>query len=1099
MKLSKIIAVIFCAYAQSVQAKLIEASTAPIVTSTDYKIVEVGNNHRKWSKAVINTVGGHVTYTTNSYIELVPGQYYVRNGATGLEWAESKEEIQACAGGAVAQQGALKMAFANNLASVGSIDVQLPDGMRVRSHPLCLSYYDTVSQQSVIIATIQDCQGQIIAPNQVIYENAFSGVDCAIRYTYTRRSWEQDVIVNPDSLPLPEEFGLSSQSVVLQVLTEFLDMPTPAKVTKSATISGVTVQEESLDWGSVRFGCGKAFFQGNSDKAAINVNKRWVETQGRHILIEELPVSVLLQNLQNKPQAAEEASLHKQLRNSYDFFNKLPVLENNNLVLVQQPPMQVASQYKSTGGFLIDYIAISADQTNFVFAADTTYLIPSYATVNFAGTTVFEGGTVVKFVNSANSTNVALSFYGPVVFQTAPYRMAVFTSKDDNSVGDSIAGSTGNPTPLSTTYLDFNLPQTNAISWIRCSYANIGFRGISFLNGIWNSQFVKCNRAIEVETATALAVRNSLFSVCTNVVTTLGSFSGEHLTIDRSTTLLAGTGSTGNLTNCIVSAVTTLGSVNRYFSPQYASGTGVFQTNGAGNYYLVNSSTNRNAGTSNINNTLAGMLKLQTTYPPLTQDSVSIVSPTIWTNTVFRDIDNLDIGYHYVPIDYMPRSINLQSTLTLTNGVAIAGWGIQMFNLGSNSLLNSSSRVENVNHIVWYPAVQEQSVSLTNIATRNSYIAGSMLQGASITLFATEVAMQGARQSFWSGPAHGTILSIKDSSLYGVDLSPYNQNSSATTYQTWTIQNNLFERCYLTMFSGVQLGDPGLTNPVSSIIVTMPLIGTTVGTTSKGKLSGGGGGGTTYINNPVSVNIYNNLFHNGGLILTFNDGFASFHPTWAIKDNLFDQATNYFTGTGNIGLATRSNNGFSTGTLNLLSGTQDVESFVPDYVQGQRGNYYYPTSGNNLSRLINAGSQYASAAGLSAYTTTTDQVLESSSVVDIGMHYRMYSGIANDQDGDGLSDSIEIAMGLDSYNPDSDFNGITDFTQNRYIDTDGDGMPNWWELTYGLNPNSSADASGDADTDGLTNLQEYINERNPIIADSMIGFINSPKSNAIIP
>lgn len=39
----------------------------------------------------------------------------------------------------------------------------------------------------------------------------------------------------------------------------------------------------------------------------------------------------------------------------------------------------------------------------------------------------------------------------------------------------------------------------------------------------------------------------------------------------------------------------------------------------------------------------------------------------------------------------------------------------------------------------------------------------------------------------------------------------------------------------------------------------------------------------------------------------------------------------------------------------------------------------------------------------------------------------------------------------------------------------GDGMPTWWEMLYGLNPNVRDDA-GDFDSDGYTNLEEYLNE-----------------------
>ncbi|MGB1261213.1 MAG: type VI secretion system tube protein Hcp [Akkermansiaceae bacterium] len=46
-------------------------------------------------------------------------------------------------------------------------------------------------------------------------------------------------------------------------------------------------------------------------------------------------------------------------------------------------------------------------------------------------------------------------------------------------------------------------------------------------------------------------------------------------------------------------------------------------------------------------------------------------------------------------------------------------------------------------------------------------------------------------------------------------------------------------------------------------------------------------------------------------------------------------------------------------------------------------------------------------------------------------------------------------------------------------DTDNDRMPNNWETAYGLNPESAADATGDPDGDGFTNLQEYIAGTHP--------------------
>jgi pectate lyase len=42
-------------------------------------------------------------------------------------------------------------------------------------------------------------------------------------------------------------------------------------------------------------------------------------------------------------------------------------------------------------------------------------------------------------------------------------------------------------------------------------------------------------------------------------------------------------------------------------------------------------------------------------------------------------------------------------------------------------------------------------------------------------------------------------------------------------------------------------------------------------------------------------------------------------------------------------------------------------------------------------------------------------------------------------------------------------------------DTDKDGMPDEWERKHGLNPNDAADAAKDADGDGYTNIEEFLN------------------------
>ncbi len=47
------------------------------------------------------------------------------------------------------------------------------------------------------------------------------------------------------------------------------------------------------------------------------------------------------------------------------------------------------------------------------------------------------------------------------------------------------------------------------------------------------------------------------------------------------------------------------------------------------------------------------------------------------------------------------------------------------------------------------------------------------------------------------------------------------------------------------------------------------------------------------------------------------------------------------------------------------------------------------------------------------------------------------------------------------------------------VDTDGDGMPDEWEKKHNLDPNDPSDGAKDADKDGYTNVEEYLNGTDP--------------------
>jgi hypothetical protein len=55
-----------------------------------------------------------------------------------------------------------------------------------------------------------------------------------------------------------------------------------------------------------------------------------------------------------------------------------------------------------------------------------------------------------------------------------------------------------------------------------------------------------------------------------------------------------------------------------------------------------------------------------------------------------------------------------------------------------------------------------------------------------------------------------------------------------------------------------------------------------------------------------------------------------------------------------------------------------------------------------------------------------------------------------------------------------------------WVDSDGDGLPDDWELAHNLNPNNPGDRDLDPDGDGLTNKQEYLAGTDPHDASSSL-------------
>ena len=82
----------------------------------------------------------------------------------------------------------------------------------------------------------------------------------------------------------------------------------------------------------------------------------------------------------------------------------------------------------------------------------------------------------------------------------------------------------------------------------------------------------------------------------------------------------------------------------------------------------------------------------------------------------------------------------------------------------------------------------------------------------------------------------------------------------------------------------------------------------------------------------------------------------------------------------------------------------------------------------------------------------------------------------NDSDFDGVSNILDPLPLDGTETSDVDGDGIGD---NADTDNDNDGMPDSFELTYDFDPLDPSDANGDADGDGISNVNEYNQRSNP--------------------
>ncbi len=904
-------------------------------------VVERGPNHRvfeNWSTNGVRT----------RYVELASG-LHVKDGKGG--WKEADLKIALDVNGAIAEGGTVKVRFTADINSRGGIALDTPSGDRFRSHVTGLAYFDRSSGQSVLLAETKSSIGKIIE-NTVVYEDAFDDIQADVRYTHAKGFFEQDVILR-EQPPAPEKLGLNPDTTELIVMTEFVESPRPksalrlpasASLTATNTATNATakasgqraavetakaVPDDVLEFKDTFIGSGKAFSEGENS-SSVRVQKEFKQLDGRQFLIESVPL---------KAAAAEMQVLKKSRHASVSKINK--ALYAGLRAPAAKPEsgsvraMQYAGISPRSAGYVVDYQQLTSSATDFTFEAGNTYLVTGLFTAS--GTTVIEPAAVIK---NTGASGASIRILGGLECRTTAERPVIFTSSNDNTIGDTISGSTGTPSQYNgpAIELDYASGCTPAtLSNFRISKAFIGVRlngsnitpGSSYLK---HGQFVNCYVAVYLPSSSyPLRVQNALVSGGTFVFASSGQTIGcEHITVDGTSYLQAAANTLG-LTNSLLVAVANAGTYTGVGNQTATSASGVFETVGAGAHYLPAGSSYRNAGVAGIDWKLRNDLGERTTFSPqILQGPISV--DTTLRRRLIRDNDTPDLGYHYAAVDYAANMVVVTngSTLVLGEGVTVAAYGLNSafwLNDGNLSLAGSPNRPT---HLLLYSGIQEQSAWWGPVNNAGGVMPFNVWHnsgsGPKISYRFAEVGPVGSYYQFYtmSGGWDFIYFDVKDSVFHGGQIA-VNAGGSGSL----TVANSLI-RC-----------------PMVSLWATQP------------------------------VSLRNNLF-----LKSMIDPWAMGGGSILAKDNVF-----YATMIWDSGGAVHGNNAYvamptSTDRFDPAQSTDKVMSSI-DFVPGLMGRYYLPPS----SVLRNAGSQTAAAAGLYHYTTSIDQVKEGTTTVDIGLHY----------------------------------------------------------------------------------------------------------------
>ncbi|HMO99730.1 MAG TPA: hypothetical protein PKE26_11520 [Kiritimatiellia bacterium] len=954
-----------------------------------------------------------------------------------------------------------------------------------RSAVAAIAFYQPENNQFIILAEPVEATPEPLL-NGAVYYDAFEGVNADVVYSVHPWGLEQDVVVY-GGLPHPKTLGLNPETTILCVLTELLDADGRidrqgmSDTSETANFRPIHVYKE-VNGSEARihdFQRGIAYEHdsaitiggGYVGENSVNVRHRLVDLEGRRFLVEELDFA---EAASRAPEVIAQEILPPQTRG----VPRVRAVRDTDMAEAEVPETNgqtlLAYQPRGTAFLVIDYLDYAGAVSNdVVFRAGDTHYVSGDLIINDATLTVMPGA-VVKF-----ATNAAIKLINNARIVTKSHSLnpALFTSAYDTNSGQNIPGYAGGVVhPFKAGLIVENLAQQ--IEGIRFQHA---LRGIQFTataagdQWIEHCQFHRVERGIEAVDMTNrwIDVKNTLFTGGVQAVwmrktnlrmgnVTLDNLTGVGVVITGAPSYAVINDSLfASLTNTVFAysggATPTLTHNARYNAPLGSLGANVlvltnspFRTGPHGTYYLDQSSPLINAGSQ------AAHLEPE------------LYHFTTATNHLKETNSVVDIGFHYgTPID--TDGDGLYDYVEDGNGDGL----YEPDAYDPSDWLNADTDGDGLNDhdefLLHHTDPQNADTDGDGFTDGQEVAAGADPLNASsyLTTISGNITYDGRQPGLIHVTARsdtGLVLHLNfdhDSGATVADVSGHANHAGVHGGAAWTADGYRGGGYYFNGSNGYLriTRHTSFDTPRFTISAWVKLDGTNVTVPARGLFGRHRAGYNTHSwwAFADSAGLRGQLWGaSASALLTTNLGPVT--RQWGFVAMTYDGETLSWYLNGDL-VAASSVGGYAGNTLDLLVGAGEYTygSGVPDrFWQGWIDEVRMYDRALSQAELVNV--RDLGTANTNVYRAIIQH--PGAYTITAVPNQRRYDLEAwRDQNANDLPDAMEAA-GIYTGNLVHVIAAVTGADIALVdLDTDGDGMPDWWEIEHGLNPTSGLHAS----------------------------------------